>query len=157
MSISSRARRHASRARAPTCAWTRCLATRPTRFCAAICVKRRSRRAMRIFSNRNRPVHLGRFPLERLPRAALDEATVRMLRELPVASGIPERNTLARLCREYCAIYERFRSGAPAAEKAPYLEDPLERAKELKSLAYFFDATMVATCAIPGEAWRASP
>lgn len=112
---------------------------------------------MRIFSNRRRPVHLGRFPLERLPRAALDKAAVRKLRELPVASGIPERNTLARLCREYCAIYERFRSGTPAAEKAPYLEDPLERANELKSLAHFFDATMVATCAIPGEAWRASP
>ena len=28
---------------------------------------------MRIFSNRNRPVHLGRFPLERLPRAQVSE------------------------------------------------------------------------------------
>jgi ferredoxin len=113
---------------------------------------------VRIFSNRSRPVHLGRFPLERLDRAPLSEAAVRTLRALPVASGISEEaNVLARICREYCTIYERFRTGAAAAEKAPYVQEPAERAKELKSLAFFFDATMVATCAVPGAAWLGAP
>jgi hypothetical protein len=110
---------------------------------------------MRLFSNRSRPVHLGRFPLERLPRAPLKDAVVAKLLRLPATSQVAENNPLAKICREYCAIYERFRTGPAAQEKAPYLEDPAERAKELKSLALFFDATMVAACAVPPQAWLA--
>ncbi len=107
---------------------------------------------MRIFSNRNRPVHLGRFPLERLPRAQIDEKVLFAVKSLKKVEE-KKANTLAEICREYCAIYEKFRSGLPAAEKAPYFSDPRERANELKSMALFFDATMVATCAVPPEAW----
>ncbi len=100
---------------------------------------------MRIFSNRSRPVHLGRFPLERLARVPLSDAVKFPREEEPVP-----RNVLAKICRDYCAIYEKFRAGKPAAEKAPYLDDPQARANELKSMALFFDATMVATCKVRG-------
>jgi hypothetical protein len=56
-----------------------------------------------------------------------------------VASG----NALAKICREYCEIYERFRDRAVAQEKAPYFEDPVARSNELKSMAPFFDATLI--------------
>ncbi|HUQ76922.1 MAG TPA: reductive dehalogenase [Burkholderiales bacterium] len=110
---------------------------------------------MRIFSNSRRPVHLGRFPLERLPRAPLSEEALQAVKDLR-ATSLPE-NALARICREYCAIYERFRGGAPAPEKAPYFEAPQDRANELKSMALFFDATLVATSAIPAAAWLGAP
>jgi ferredoxin len=110
---------------------------------------------MRIFSNRKRPVHLGRFPLERLARAPVSEPVL-----LSVKHALPPKegdNILAQICRDYCAIYERFRSGAPAGEKAPYPEDPQERSNELKSMALFFDATMTATCAVPAAALLGAP
>ena len=110
---------------------------------------------MRIFSSRSRPVHLGRFPLERLPRAAVSEEILRSVRK-PAPPDVT-KNVLAGICREYCAIYERFRSGVPAADKAPYPENPRERSNELKSMALFFDATMVAACAVPSAAWLQAP
>lgn len=110
---------------------------------------------MRIFSNRNRPVHLGRYPLERVARRPVDENSLLRLKNLQEKSS--PGNVLARICREYCAIYERFRSGLPAPEKAPYLDDPRDRSNELKSMALFFDATMAATCALPSVAWLQAP
>jgi len=110
---------------------------------------------MRIFSNRSRPVHLGRYPLERIRRKALDEKLLLEVRDAPRKPV--EKNVLARICREYCAIYERFRTGAPAGERAPYPESPRERSNELKSMALFFDATMVAACAVPSAAWLQAP
>ena len=112
---------------------------------------------MRLFSNRSRPVHRGRFPLEQLPRAPLVDSVLERLRQSTSRESTPENNALATICREYCAIYERFRSGAAAAEMAPYPEDPAERARELKSLALFFDATMTASCAVPSQGWLGSP
>ena len=110
---------------------------------------------MRIFSNRNRPVHLGRFPLERLARAPVSEETLLSVKQ--AAPPRVETNVLAKICRDYCAIYERFRAGTSAADKAPYPEGPDERARELKSMALFFDATMAASCAVPAAAWLAAP
>ena len=112
---------------------------------------------MRLFSNKRRPVHLGSYPLERLRRSPHHEHTLaavkRCLPSAPASSG----NVLAGICREYGRVYEQFRSGAPAAEKAPYLSDPADRANELKSLSYFFDATLAGTCAIAPIAWLDSP
>lgn len=109
---------------------------------------------MRLFSNRNRPVHLSAFPLERLRRAPLDEGTLAAVKAAPAVLVPAPGNALAGICRDYSRIYEQFRSGDPAAQKAPYFEDPAARANELKALALFFDATMAAACAIPRAARR---
>jgi reductive dehalogenase len=113
---------------------------------------------LRIFSNKKRPVHLSPFPMERLRRVAADAALLSAKRDWRSAPAVAEpRNVLATICREYSAIYERFRNGDPAAEKAPYTADPVARSSELKSLALFFDATLVGTCAIPAFAWQNKP
>jgi len=104
---------------------------------------------MRLFSNRRRPLHLGSYPLERLPRAPASEATLAAARNLSHAQAAAPDNVLAKICRDYSRIYESFRAGDPVAERAPYFESPRERANELKSLALFFDATLVGACAIP--------
>jgi len=111
---------------------------------------------MRIFSNKSRPVHLGRYPLEKLPRAPLSHDALAGLCKLE-ATPTQSDNVLSKICRQYCEIYERFRSAEAAGERAPYLEGAVERANEIKSLGLFFDATMVATCAVPAAAWRATP
>jgi hypothetical protein len=64
---------------------------------------------------------------------------------------------LAKICVEYCDIYERFRDGAVAAEKAPYLEDPQARSNELKAMALFFDATLTAACDVTASLWLRQP
>ena len=112
---------------------------------------------MRLFSNRDRPVHLGAYPLERLPRAALSQEGLDTIRKFQFNESPSPGNVLARICRDYARIYEQFRTGDAAAEKAPYPEDPAARANELKSLAMFFDATMAGACAIPGPAWLGAP
>jgi len=104
---------------------------------------------MRLFSNRRRPVHLGPYPLEKLARAPASEATLAAARRLSHAQAAAPGNVLARICRDYSRIYEQFRAGEPGAERAPWFESPLERANELKSLALFFDATLVGACSIP--------
>ncbi|MDB5576182.1 MAG: hypothetical protein JWR80_1358 [Bradyrhizobium sp.] len=104
---------------------------------------------MRLFSSKGRPVPLGQFPLERLPRApfAIDPAARHVL-QLPTTA--PD-NQLAQICDYYAGVYEVFRNG-DSAERAPYTEDLAERANDLKGLAYFFDSTLVGLCRIPDAA-----
>ena len=112
---------------------------------------------MRLFSNAKRPIYLSAFPLERLPRAPISEETIRALKETHANPELPKGNMLATICREYCEIYERFRDGMMAAEKAPYFEEPLARTNELKSMALFFDASFVGASAISTAAWLGKP
>ncbi len=108
---------------------------------------------MRIFSNKRRPVHMSAFPMERLKRAPLSDAARAAIKALPPLPAAAPGNLLDAICREYRGIYERFRAGAANADKAPYFESPADRANELKSMALFFDATLVGACAVPAAAW----
>ena len=109
---------------------------------------------MRIFSNKRRPVHLGRFPLERIARTEISDAeldTIKFRAGLPCPTALD--NQLSKICRDYSAIYERFRTGDVATERAPFHVDTQARAHEMKALALFFDATVVGTCTVPAVAW----
>jgi reductive dehalogenase len=108
---------------------------------------------MRLFSNKNRPVHLTRFPLERLKHAPAPGSDLLPIKHWTLLESTTPDNLLAKICRDYAAIYERYRVGESAAEKAPLTEDPLARANELKSMALFFDATFVGCCSVPPLAW----
>jgi reductive dehalogenase len=108
---------------------------------------------MRLFSNRNRPVHFGPFPMERLARAAtLPDAP-------PPRDAFPAPSTtpLGRIVNEYIALFEQFRSEDPAPERAPYPRDPRKLANELKANCYFLNASLAACCEIPAAAWRGAP
>jgi epoxyqueuosine reductase QueG len=112
---------------------------------------------MRLFSNKKRPVHLTHFPLERLKRAPAPDSTLLAIKNWTAAETAAPDNLLAKVCRDYTAIYERYRVGEPAPEKAPISEDALARANELKSMALFFDATLVGCCSVPPFAWIGPP
>ena len=107
---------------------------------------------MRLFSNRDRPVHLGPFPLERIARAPLPA-----LEALRDAFPAPSTTPLGRIVNEYVALFERYRAEPPAPERAPYPEDPRRLACELKANCYFLNASLAGCCEVPPSAWTAAP
>ena len=104
---------------------------------------------MRIFSNRNRGVHLGPLPLERVARAAAIPNPDSVRDRFPARSETP----LGRIVNEYTALFEQFRAEPPAPERAPYPQNPLRLANELKANCYFLNASLAACCEIPDPAW----
>ncbi|MFY9314683.1 MAG: reductive dehalogenase domain-containing protein [Burkholderiales bacterium] len=104
---------------------------------------------MRMLSNRNRPVHLGPFPMERVARATAAPDLAGVADRFPVRSETP----LGRIVNDYIALFERYRTEAPAPGRAPYPPDPQRLANELKANCYFLNASLAGCCAIPDSAW----
>ena len=111
---------------------------------------------MRLFSHKSRPVHLGPYPLERLPRLSDPSAPPQALgRELP-ATPKEDRTEGPFGASHAYAVYEQLfdasREGEVAAA-APIPNDGVEIANNLKAGLYFLDADMVGCGVIPDEAW----
>ena len=99
---------------------------------------------VRLFSSRRRPMHLGPYPLERLPRTAVAPGFT-----VPAAAPVPARDapdSLAASIKEYMDVIDAQRTGPAAAEPAPIPADPGERARHMKAACYFLDASMAAVC-----------
>lgn len=106
--------------------------------------------------SRNRPFHLGPFPLETLPRddrIAAEEAA-RPAAAAPAAEP-PPQGPLAESVARFTALYGEFARAAPAEERAPVPDDLDRRAADVKGAAYFMDASQVGICRLPETAWRA--
>ncbi len=104
-------------------------------------------------SYRNRPFHLGPFPLEKLARVDTVD-----LRGLPPMTGLSfqrddDPTSIVGAMRDYQAMLDATRDGLVKAEVAEIPDDLQERANHLKSFGYYCDASMVGTCEIPQEAW----
>lgn len=111
----------------------------------------------RLFSDKNRPVHLGPYPLERLARRdEVDLKTVPAFR--PVSfdrSETPE--SIVNAMSEYQAMLDAIRDGMVNRARASCPDDPQERADHLKGFGYFQDSTMVAVCRLTDEMLLAEP
>ena len=111
---------------------------------------------MKLFSHKKRPVHLGPYPLERLPR--LGEPTAQPLGVGGLAPAHPleadDEGPLGagHAYRLYLDLYDSRRRGE-VAPMAPIPDDRVERANNLKAGLYFLDADMVGCGLIPDEAW----
>ncbi len=108
---------------------------------------------MRLFSHRRRPVHLGPFPLERLPRGR--EVAGAKTGALPSDPNPAGEYGVVHAVPEYQQLFARFLEGQVAAAKAPIPDDSVVRANNLKAAAYFLDVAQAATCEIPADAWLA--
>lgn len=106
----------------------------------------------RLFSHRNRPVHLGPFRLERLKRAAgaPDVSRVPPMRSLSFVDGANPESLVNAMTR-YMGMLDAVRDGKPAPLKAEIPDDPRERANHLKAAGYYFDASMVGVCRMSDE------
>ena len=108
--------------------------------------------------SKDRPFHLGSYPLEVLPRDAAIIATEAQrppaLDESGQAPPVTGNVTpLAGAVRRYAAIFADFDDAAPAPGFAPVPEDLLRRSMDVKGAAYFMDAGQVGICEIPANAW----
>ena len=112
---------------------------------------------IRFFSDKNRPVHMGPYPLERLARA-----------EQPDLSNVPgfkplsfvradEPLNLVNAMDEYQAMMDAIRDGFTNKTRSSIPEEPLARAEHLKSFCYFQDAAMVGICELPDAARLSHP
>jgi reductive dehalogenase len=111
----------------------------------------------KLFSYKNRPVHFGPYPLERLRRTDV----VPDLAALPFAPQIRFRDknplSVINAMADYQAMLDAIREGAVKREMATIPSDPQERTNHLKSFGYYCDASMVGTCRITPELWLESP
>ncbi len=108
---------------------------------------------MRIFSTKDRPPHLGPFPLERLLRAD----TLPDLADVPPMQAIDFRRpedpkSVVNAMAEYQAMMDAIRDGLVAKVKSECPDDLVERSNHLKGFGYFSDASMIGICRIPEEA-----
>lgn len=112
---------------------------------------------VRFFSDKNRPVHLGPYPLERLARA-----------ERPAVDNIPafeplsfvradDPLNLVNAMDEYQSMMDVIRDGFVNATQSTIPTDPQQRAEHLKSFCYFQDAAMVGIGALSQAAILATP
>ena len=112
----------------------------------------------KLFSTRNRPVHLGPYPLEQLRRQ----------REQPSLSNVPEMKQLSfsrpespesivNAMGEFQAMMDAIRDGFVAKLVSEIPDDPFDRADHLKSFGYFCDASMVGIGPFTEEAKLIAP
>lgn len=105
--------------------------------------------------SKDRPFHLGPFPLESLPTDP-DEAEREIRRgRRDEAGGTQSDGKLAAAARHYRDIFAKIIDGTPAPEQAPVPNDLQRRSIDIKGAAYFLDAAQAGICEIPAAAWLA--
>ena len=112
---------------------------------------------MRVFSSKNRPPHLGPYPLERLKRMALTPELDQVAPMTAVDFAPADPLSIAHAMRRYMAMFDVVRDGAVAAQLAEVPDEPASRAEHLKGAAYYFDASMVGICRLPVSALLPQP
>ncbi|MEZ5665067.1 MAG: 4Fe-4S dicluster domain-containing protein [Burkholderiaceae bacterium] len=112
---------------------------------------------MRLFSYRNRPVHMGPYPLERLTRASNipDSGALPPMQALTYQNDDPE--SLVNAMSRFAAMFDLVRDGPVNPLTGEIPDSPLERAQHLKSAGYYFDAAMMGCCALPAQAHLSTP
>ena len=104
-------------------------------------------------ASKNRPFHLGTYPMEVLPR---DEAVIAEEAAGPRAGPTDAADAggaLGPAVLRYRELFARFAAGGPAEETAPVPARLDRRAEDIKGCSYFMDADQVGICRIPESAW----
>ncbi|CUK09805.1 3-chloro-4-hydroxyphenylacetate reductive dehalogenase precursor [Ruegeria denitrificans] len=114
--------------------------------------------SIRFFSDKNRPVHMGRYPLERLARQTgmPDLSAVPPMPKLSFhRSGQPE--SIVNAMGEFQAMMDAIRDGFVNPVMSDIPVDPSERANHLKAFGYFNDASMMGCGPLLSEALLPEP
>ena len=129
---------------------------------------------MGLFSRRKRPLHLGKYPMEKIKR--VDKPTTHISDDVPRVPkrasffsraafgdlGVQSKTEIKRFVSKFplsTAMTPVMRAQVPlhdgevAEEQAPLPDDLQERANHIKSMCYFMDADIVGICEIPEYAW----
>lgn len=111
----------------------------------------------KLVSYRNRPFHLGPYPLEKLARVA--EARIDGLAAMqPLSFRRPEDPlSLVNAMQEYQAMLDATREGLVKPERGHIPDGRQERANHMKSFGYYCDASMVGICEMSAGDWLDAP
>ncbi|UWS79104.1 2Fe-2S iron-sulfur cluster-binding protein [Phaeobacter sp. G2] len=106
----------------------------------------------KIFSTRQRPMHMGPFPMERLVRGPMPD-----LAAVPVAQPLEFRRptapaSIVNAMGDYQAMMDAIRDGLVNKAQAACPSDPQARAEHIKAFGYFSDASMVGIGPVPTSA-----
>ncbi len=112
---------------------------------------------MRLFSYRDRPVHLGPFPLERLTRTDGPPRLDGVPAMAALRYDLPDASSIVHAMARYAAMFDLVRDGPRQPQPGEIAADPDERARHLKAAGYYFDASMMASCVLPAAARLAEP
>ena len=112
---------------------------------------------MQVFSNKARPVHLGRYPLERLKRVSSADLSAVPEMHSPSFTRSEDPGSIVNAMGEYQAMMDAIRVGLVNKVRSEIPSDPAERANHLKAFGYFSDASMVGICRLPSEAVLSEP
>ena len=108
-------------------------------------------------STKNRPMHLGPFPLEKVARQA-DVSLTHVPRFSPLSYVDNERpQSLVNAMRDHQAMMDAIRDGTVNGVESETPADVLERSHHLKSFGYFCGASMASTGRLPREAELQQP
>ncbi len=113
---------------------------------------------IRFFSDKNRPVHMGPFPLERLARLDRMPDLAQVEPMCALSFRRPEQpESIVNAMGEFQAMMDAIRDGFvnPVASEIP--ANPADRANHLKAFGYFNDASMMGCGPLPAEAMLAEP
>lgn len=113
---------------------------------------------IRFFSDKNRPVHMGPYPLERLARQS-EMPDLASVSPMPALSfQRPEHpESIVNAMGEFQAMLDAIRDGLVNPAMAEIPDDPQERAHHLKAFGYFNDASMMGCGPMPAEALLEAP
>ena len=109
---------------------------------------------LRLFSDRNRPVHLGPYPLEMLRRGAAPHSVPDWL---PLTFHRDDPCHLVNAMAEHQAMMDAIRDGMVNRARSEIPADPKLRAEHLKAFGYFSDASMVGCGPLRDAARLAQP
>jgi len=113
--------------------------------------------SLRFFSTKDRPCHLGPYPLERLKRVATPD-----LIRVPPFTPLDFRRletpySLVNAMGDYQAMMDVIRDGTVNSAAADAPTAPEERARHMKAFGYFQDASMLGICEMSAEASLTQP
>jgi len=112
---------------------------------------------MKLFSHKKRPVHLGPYPLERLPRlSVMDAPSIRPTGKRPSETRREGPQGAGHAYGLYLDLFDAQRIGE-VSPRAPIPANGLERAQNIKAGLYFLNADMAACGVVPGDAWTGDP
>ncbi len=105
---------------------------------------------LRVFSDKDRPVHLGPYPLERLARQDDMPDLIGLPAMPPLDFRRPDMpHSLINAMAGHQAMLDAIRDGLVNQARATIPDDPVTRANHMKAFAYFSDASMVGIGPVP--------
>jgi len=113
---------------------------------------------MRFFSYKDRPFHLGPYPMENLRRTQEPLDLTHCPEMQPLSFSRPDNPAnIVNAMGDYQAMLDAIRDGLIKSDKAEIPDNLEERSRNMKSFGYFCDASQAGICALPKESILSEP